>query len=63
MHPASAQQQTGRSGQGRLRNFRAMSPEKLRLVAAAVDAENNDAEAWHAINAEYERRIIAEENA
>lgn len=61
MHPASAQQ-TGRSGEGRLRNFKAMSPEKLARVAAAVDAEDNDPEALAAINAEYERRIMAEDN-
>lgn len=54
--------QTGRAGSGRLRNFRAMSPDKLRDVAAAVDAEDNDPEAQEAINAEYGRRI-AEEDA
>ncbi len=53
--------QTGRSGSGRLRNFRAMSPEKLQKVAAEVDAEDNDPEAQEAINAEYGRRIIEEE--
>ena len=47
---------TGRSGSGRLRNFRAMSPEKLRQVAAEVDAEDNDPEAQAAINAECWRR-------
>lgn len=62
MHPASAQQ-TGRSGSGRLRNFKAMSAEKLAKVAAAVDAEDNDPEALAAINAEYGRRVMAEENA
>lgn len=59
---AQLAQQTGRSGEGRLRNFRAMAPAKLAKVAAAVDAEDNDPEALAAINAEYERRIMAEEN-
>lgn len=53
--------QSGRSGSGRLRNFRAMSPEKLQAVSADVDAEDNDPEAQAAIQAEYGRRVMEEE--
>lgn len=54
-------QQTGRSGEGRLRNFKAMSDKKLASVSADVEAEENDPEAWAAISAEWERRIMADE--
>lgn len=36
---------TGRSGSGKLRNFKAMKDDKFRLEAAFVLAENNDPEA------------------
>lgn len=49
-------QQTGRSGSGNLRNFKAMSDDKFNDVSATIRSEANDAEAITAINAEYDRR-------
>lgn len=53
--PATAGQ-TGRSGTGRLRNFKSMNDAKLAATLEAVMAEQNDPEAIRAIVAETERR-------
>ena len=53
------QHQTGRAPTGRLRNFRAMSLEKLEATKDAVKAESNDEAAAEAIEAEVWRRIVA----
>lgn len=47
---------TGRSGSGNLRNFKAMSDEKLFDVSLAVTKEGNDEEALEAIALEFDRR-------
>ena len=45
-------QQTGRSGTGRLRNFKSMNDEKLLGVLADVEREGNDPEALTAVRQE-----------
>jgi hypothetical protein len=52
----ASSQQTGRSGSGNLRNFKAMSDDKFNDVSATIRSEANDPEAIEAINAEYNRR-------
>jgi hypothetical protein len=52
-------QQTGRSGAGNLRNFKAMNDGKLSDVFADVLLEDNDSEATDAIRAELARRVSA----
>lgn len=47
---------TGRSGSGKLRNFKAMSDEKFAGVLVAVLTEGNDPEAIAAVEAEQNRR-------
>lgn len=47
---------TGRSGSGRLRNFKAMSDDKLWNTYSAVVAEGDDSEAREALDAEMARR-------
>jgi hypothetical protein len=47
---------TGRSGTGRLRNFKAMSEDKLWRTYSAVCLEGDDPEAKAALEAEIARR-------
>lgn len=47
---------TGRSGSGRLRNFKAMGDDKLWKTFAAVAGEGDDPEAREALEAEMRRR-------
>jgi hypothetical protein len=49
--------QSGRSGEGRLRNFRAMTEDKFLLVARSVAQEDNDPEAQNAVKEEAYRRF------
>ena len=52
-------QQTGRSGSGNLRNFKAMTEDKFRDVARAIAAEDNDPEAQAAVKEEAYRRATS----
>jgi hypothetical protein len=56
--PVLVETRTGRSGSGKLRNFRAMSLEKFASVYSAVIREDNDPEAIDAVKDEADARGV-----